>query len=114
GGVNVGVWYDAGSRNDPDGRAGLAYVLARSALAPAAQVQRPLERLGAAFASSVTADMTVESVTMPAELVEQGLGALVDRVAAPALTDTSLASSVARAREARARRLSGSPLLPLL
>src|SRR5439155_9652251 len=65
GGVNVGVWYDAGSRNDPDGRAGLAYVLARSALAPAAQVQRPLERLGAAFASSVTADMTVESVTMP-------------------------------------------------
>ena len=111
GSVHVGVWYPAGSRNDPRGSAGLAYVLERAALGLPATTRRPLESAGAAFDRTVTPDLSSNSVTLPAEQLRAALEAMTANVVAPRLTDAALREGVAGARSERERRLAQSPLL---
>jgi len=114
GGVDIGVSFAAGSRTDPAGRAGLAYVLARAALSPPGAPRRALEATGAAFDLSISPDVTTTSVTLPAEQLGAALDAVVANLAAPALTPESLAQALAATRAERARRIADVPLLPAL
>ena len=112
GAVHVGVWYAAGSRNDPAGHAGLAYVLARGALSLPGEARVALEASGANFDLTVTPDVSSTSVTLPAEQLRAGLDALTTHAMAPALNAAALRTAMDGARAERRRRLQQSPLLP--
>ncbi len=112
GAVHVGVWYAAGSRNDPAGHAGLAYVLARGALSLPGEARAALEASGANFDLTVTPDLSSTSVTLPAEQLRAALDAMAAHAVAPALNSAALHAAIDGARAERQRRLQQSPLLP--
>jgi zinc protease len=109
--VHVGVWYEAGSRNDPRGRAGLAYVVGRSALALTPDARRALDAVGASFDLTVTPDLTASGVTLPPEQLRTALEAIATQVAAPAVDESALRQGREAARIERSRRLARTPLL---
>jgi zinc protease len=111
GSAHLGVWYEAGSRNDPRGAAGLAYVQDRGALAPAADARRVLESAGAAFDRAVTPDVSSISVSLPSEQLGGAIDMLAATVAAPAINDAALRDAIAGARAEREWRLAQSPML---
>ncbi len=111
GSVHVGLWYPAGSRNDPPTHAGLAYVLGRSAFTLPATARRALDATGANYDLTVTPDFTSNSVVLPPDQLRAGLEAVLPLIQAPAITDASLHDAISGARAERTRRLAQSPLL---
>jgi zinc protease len=96
----------SGSSSDPDGKEGLAAIVAdmldegskgRSAI----EMHEALARLGAQFDTDIGADAALLSVTTLARYCDRGLELLADMVARPSLTEADFA----RVRQLRLHRL---------
>jgi zinc protease len=109
----VDVWYDGGSRSDPPGAPGMAYVLSRTALALPPESRRELEAQGATFGVGVNADYVVLSARMPGELVDRALQLQLDHLSKHALTENGWRLGVAMVRDDRANRERSAPIVPL-
>ncbi len=112
GSVEVGLWYAAGTRNDPPGQSGLAFAVGRSLVRPAPAAQRSLVMAGGSYNEILTPDLTAGSLTLPAELVRDGIAAFIARLRAPSVSPTGLRAALSLAKSDRDARLAASPLLP--
>jgi zinc protease len=112
--VDVGVWWDGGTRLEREGQVGLTFVMARLLMRTPPQVlerRRRLQVVGANTASIVQPDYVGLSTTVPPDRLEDALEIEAARLESLGFSAAEFATEVAAVREERARRMS-SPVGP--
>ena len=97
--VAVGVFYDVGMRNEPEGRTGFAHLFEHlmfqgSANVPKMEHARLVQAAGGTFNGSTHQDYTNYYQALPAEALERALFLEADRMAAPAITEENLRNQI--------------------
>jgi zinc protease len=97
--VAVGVFYDVGMRNEPEGRTGFAHLFEHlmfqgSAHVPKMEHARLVQAAGGTFNGSTHQDYTNYFEALPAEALERALFLEADRMAAPAITPENLRNQI--------------------
>lgn len=109
--LDVTIWFDAGSRTEPEGRRGITNVIQRL-LSRTPEVDRQtlaLESRGGTTRTFTTPDVCGFSVTAPASALQAALELQTARMAEPPVSAELLASERASIREDRPRRPDASP-----
>jgi predicted Zn-dependent peptidase len=114
GSVEVGLWYAAGTRNDPPRTSGLAMAVGRTLFRSSEAIERSLQAEGSSSSEVMTPDLTARSLVLPAERVSLGLQAVAGWLKPRAIGTSDLRIALARAHEDRAARAAGSPILPAI
>lgn len=114
----VSVWYFAGSRDEPPGKAGLArlfdeLMFAGSANVPLGGHATLIERGGGRFDSSIEEDVSQFSQAVPSNRVNQALWLEADRMRGVVINDTTVGQSRAGVLS-DLRDRSGEPYTPLV
>ncbi len=96
--VSVEVWYGAGSRTEPSGKAGLARLFERlmfagSASAPRGSHAAIVDRVGGVLAAEVDEEVARFGTTVPSNRLSLGLWLEADRMRSVTINDTTVAQA---------------------
>ncbi len=112
--VAVDVWYDVGSRNERPGRTGFAHLFEHMMFQGSENVEKGahmqlLERAGASFNGSTSADRTNYYQTVPSNRLNLALWLEADRMRSLAITAENLENQRQAVKEERRLRVDNQP-----
>jgi predicted Zn-dependent peptidase len=112
--VAVDVWYGAGSRDEPAGKAGLARMFERLMFAGSANLPQGshaaiVERLGGALTAEVDEEAARFATILPSNRLNLGLWLEADRMRSLAINDTTVAQARLALLDDLGRRVNEEP-----
>lgn len=113
--VTVQVWYKVGTRDEPNGRRGMARFFERLMFQGSTRVKpgdhaRLLDDLGGSVAAFTTEDATVMQETVPSGYLDFVLELEADRMRGLVLRDSARRAELAILKEDRARKVDQDPV----